>query len=170
MKTRVSIPWLVAVVALAACDGSTRPDGQQPDSVEPPGWPLKVGDRVGEVTRSRLKREFGTIVLHHQFVKRPAEYTHPNQERYGFAEFEIMYEETGGLTEGEDNALYACEDPPAPSANGTISIDQEDGDSDEIEPWKTVDGAYKFSFAASVRCDPDKRYRMLYVYRGHVRP
>ena len=150
--------------AVAVCEGPT-PVGEGSRTHGPPGWALEIGDTVSALGRVRLSRDFRTVVSAWRLREQPIQLLNPDQEKYGVASFELVYVETDSFIDGEDRNLYACAPPPEPSLNGAISIDQEE----EEEHWKTPDGANKFSFQPGVPCDPDKRYRAMYVYLGHVR-
>ncbi len=155
---------LATALSLAACEGST-PVGEGSRTLGPPGWQLEIGDTVSALGRVRLSREFRTVVAAWRLEEEPIRLLNSNQAEYGVADFELVYVEADQLVRGEDRNLYACVPSPEPSPNGVISIDQEE----EEEHWKTPDGANKFSFQPGVMCDPDKRYRAMYVYLGQVR-
>ncbi|MDE2784344.1 MAG: hypothetical protein OXK77_15425 [Gemmatimonadota bacterium] len=151
----------LATLIMVACDGPS-PTGEGTETLEPPNWPLTVGDAVSELGRSRLSRQFSTIVPSRRLDEDPLRFQNADQERYGLAEFELQYVEADALTPGEDRRLYACVPRPEMSPNGALSLDEE-------EHWKTADGASTFFQPAGAACDPDVRYRARWVYVGHIR-
>ena len=160
MRMKTCFLVVLMPILAVACDMPV-PTSEESEMPQPPGWPLAVGESVSELGRTRLARNFKTVVPRRVLDRSPLEFRNADQERYGLAHFELEYVEADSITPGEDRTLYACRPRPEPSPNGALSIDEE-------EHWKTPDGASTFFQPHGTPCDPSIRYRAQWVYLGHV--